>query len=456
MDTPEKTLEAALALHRAGRLAEAEAVYRQILAGAPQHPDALHLLGLVAHQQGDSRRAVELIGRAIGLHGNVAALHNNLGEAHRSLGEYPQAIAAYEQALRLDPNFAEAHNNLGTVLQNEGRLDEAVACFDRALIVQGDYANAHYNRARALLAQGNFAAGWPEYEWRWRCAEFRRPPLAQPEWDGSPLAGRRLLVRAEQGLGDTLQFIRYMPIVRRSGAQVACQVQSELVPLLERSAVGPVLAADAPLREFDVHASLLSLPGLLKTTLDTIPADVPYLAAEPACVERWRAKLSEIDGFRVGVFWQGNPRSPLEPWRSIPLTAFEPIATTPGVRLVSLQKGFGAEQIGAVADRFAVFDLGPELDEQGGAFLDSAAVLTLVDLLITSDSAVAHLAGALGVPVWVVLPTAADWRWLQARDDSPWYPTMRLFRQQRQGDWSSVMRQVATALSQRMRQPGVS
>ena len=447
MATSHEQLETALAHHRQGRLHEAEALYRQVLASEPNQADALHLLGLVAHQTGHSEQAIELIGRAIAARGNVAEFHNNLGEAYRTLGRFDEAIAAYEQAIRLAPAFAEAHNNLGTAYQSEGRTDDALASFERAIAARPDYANAHYNRARAWLGQGNFAAGWPEYEWRWKRDEFRRAPLAEPEWDGSPLDGRRLLVRAEQGYGDTLQFIRYVPLLQAQGGDVLVEVQPELVELLTQSGIGPLVPQGAPLGEFDVHASLLSLPGLLRTTLDTIPAGVPYVAASEKLVEQWARRLRGVRPIRVGVNWQGNPQFIHDPLRSIPLHSFAALARVPNVRLVSLQRVRGLEQLASVSGQFEVVDLRPEYDLEDGAFLNAAAVMSNLDLVVTSDTAVAHLAGAMAIGVWVVLPGSADWRWLQHRTDSPWYPTMRLFRQSQRGDWSSVMAQVAEALA---------
>jgi tetratricopeptide (TPR) repeat protein len=442
----DEALNQGLEHHRHGRYREAEALYRQVLEEAPDHPDANHLLGVLAHQIGQNEAAVQLITRAIRMQGSVAVFHNNLGEALRMLGRNADAIAAFRQAIRLDADHAEAHNNLGTVYQTQGRFDEALACYERAIALKPDYANAHYNRGRTLLGLGDFRQGCVEYEWRWRKPEFARLPLAEPEWDGSPLAGRTLLVRAEQGLGDTLQFIRYLPLASARVGKVVAEVQGALVPLLKQSGFAQLVPQGATLPAFDVHAHLLSLMGLLGTTLETIPAGAPYLAADPELVAHWRGRLAPIEGFKVGIQWQGRADSP-QPWRSFSLGALAPVAGVPGVRLVSLQKGFGSEQVAAEGGRLNVVDFGPNLDEARGPFMDTAALMKGLDLVITSDSATAHLAGGLGVPVWVALPLAADWRWLTARDDSPWYPTMRLFRQATQGDWVEVFARVAEVLN---------
>jgi tetratricopeptide (TPR) repeat protein len=443
--SPLETLQRALECHRQNQLAEAERLYRQVLSAEPNNADALNLLGVLAHQTGHHQAAVALITHAIRLMPAVAAMHNNLGEAHRALADYPLAIVAYRRAIALDEHFAEAHNNLGTVWQLAGRPDEALAEFDRAIACRADYANPHYNRARLWLSQGDWSRGWPEYEWRWQRAEFVRPPQAAPDWDGTPRHDRRLLIRAEQGLGDTLQFLRYVRLLERQGTQVVTEVQPQLLPLLEKSGFASLVAQGEPVPAVDVQVALLSLPGLLGTTLDNLPAEVPYLSADAARVARWQTRLAALPKPLIAIHWQGNPRSPLEPLRSPPLAAFEPVARATGGTLVSVQKGPGVDQIAAIADRCAVVDLSAELDADG-AFLDTAAVVSLADLVITSDSAVAHLSGALARPVWVVLPCAADWRWLTAREDSPWYPTMRLFRQLERGHWTEVFARVAAEL----------
>ena len=298
---------------------------------------------------------------------------------------------------------------------------------------------------------GRFEQGWAGYEWRWKCKEFGSlPPFQPPLWDGSFLDGRTILVHAEQGLGDTLQFIRYVPSLHQRGGRVILMCQPPLVRLLTRSpGIERLLAHGDPVPEFDVHTPLLSLPRLLGTTLESVPADVPYLEAEPQLVEAWRHRLGSYPGFKVGIVWQGNPKFRLDRLRSIPLAQFAPLARVPGVHQFSLQKGPGAEQLAAVTDRFPVTDLGRRLDD----FMDTAAVLKNLDLVISVDTAIAHLAGALGIPVWVALPFAPDWRWLMGREDSPWYPTMRLFRQTRPGQWEDVFHHIAEALQRRLAAP---
>jgi hypothetical protein len=283
------------------------------------------------------------------------------------------------------------------------------------------------------------------------------PPYDRPRWDGAPLAGRTILLHAEMGLGDTLQFVRYADAVRRRGGRVILACQRPLARLLDGCpGVDLLVPQDAPPPPFDVYAPLMSLPGLLGTTADAIPAPVPYLAADPDLVARWRGAVAGDDALKVGVAWQGNPQHPKDRERSFPLAALAAVAAVPGVRLYSLQKGPGAEQLADPHLPFTVHDLGGRLDEEAGPFRDTAAVLTLLDLVIAADSALAHLAGALAVPAWVALPMAADWRWMVARDDTPWYPTLRLFRQAAWGDWGGVFDRMAAALRERAGQAGAS
>ena len=330
-----------------------------------------------------------------------------------------------------------------------------MASYQQAVRLKPDYAEAHWNQALARLQMGQFEQGWPGYEWRWKCKEFGTlPPFRAPLWDGSPLDGRTILVHAEQGLGDTLQFIRYIPLVQKHGGRVIMMCQPPLCALLAHCPGIERLMphGDAP-PEIDLHVPLLSLPRLLGTTLENVPADGPYLDAEPDLVEAWRHRLGAYPGLKIGIAWQGNPKFRLDRVRSLPLAQFAPLASVPGVHLLSLQKGLGREQLAAPERRFPVTDLGGQLDETTGAFMDTAAVMKNLDLVITSDTSIAHLAGALGVPVWVALNVVPDWRWLLDRDDSPWYPTMRLFRQTRLGHWEDVFHCMAEALRERLASP---
>ena len=296
------------------------------------------------------------------------------------------------------------------------------------------------------MLAGDFEGGWQDYEQRW-VPPNKPPPYVQvPRWDGSVLDGKTILVFAEQGLGDTIQFARFLPQVQERGGTVLFECQSALERLLAGvRGVHRLIPRGSALPPFDVQVPLLSLPGIFHATPASLAAAVPYLRADPGLVERWRRELAPLEGFKVGIVWQGSPHHPADRWRSFPLASFETLLRLDGVRLVSLQKGPGAEQlqaqVGQASNLSSILDLHGRLDAEG-AFLDTAAIMMNLDLVITVDSAVAHLAGALAVPVWVPLPFAPDWRWLLERADSPWYPTMRLFRQSRFGDWDEVFARI--------------
>jgi hypothetical protein len=326
-----------------------------------------------------------------------------------------------------------------------------------------DYADAHWNLSLLVLRFGDFEQGWVEHEWRWKIDQTQPREFSKPRWDGEALEGQTILLHAEQGFGDTIQFVRYAALVkeRNPGAGVVVQCQKRLVNLLRTCrGIDRLVLEGGELPAFDVHAPLLSLPGILKTTLETIPADVPYLFADEGLVAKWKAKLDAVKGFRVGINWHGREGNVESRRRDVPLEFFEGLAQVPGVRLVSSQKGEAAtrsevggqgSELGETdAARPTIVDVG-EFDTDSGAFMDTSAIMMNLDLVITSDTSVAHLAGALGVPVWVALPFVPDWRWLLDRSDSPWYPTMRLFRQKRIGDWMGVFEEIRAALAERVR-----
>jgi hypothetical protein len=305
------------------------------------------------------------------------------------------------------------------------------------------------DQAVLWLKQGDWARGWTEYEWRWRLPGMRRRRLSRPMWDGRPLAGRRILLHPEQGLGDTLQFVRYAAVLQAAGAHVIVESPRSLTRLLSRCAgIDELVPAGTPLPDYDVHAPLLSLPRLLETQLTNIPAQVPYLNADPVGIERWRERLIPYCGLKIGIAWQGNPRHPNDHQRSMPLHHFAPLAKIPGVQLFSLQKQFGTQQLAGVASHFSVIDLVRRADRRAGPFMDTAAIMKNLDLVITCDTAIAHLAGALAVPVWVLLAAnSSDWRWGYDTSRSPWYPTLRLFRQPQPGNWQETFQRVAAALT---------
>jgi Flp pilus assembly protein TadD len=441
-----------LSLAKQGKLDLAAASYEQALRLEPDDPEAHNNLGMALGRLNRLDEAAARFRQALGLKPDHAEAHNNLGSVLEKQDKLEEAAACFHDALGLKPDYPEAHNNLGIVRWKQGRLDDAVASYGQALDFQPDYPEADWNRGLAWLTMGRLEQGWPGYERRWKCKEFgTMPPFQAPLWDGSPLDGRTILIHAEQGLGDTLQFIRYIPLVRERGGRVIMMCQPPLLRLLAGvPGIERLMPHGDPPPEFHLHVPLLSLPRLFGTTLESVPARVPYLHAEPQLVEAWRDRLGAYPGFKVGIAWQGNPKFRMDRARSMPLAQFAPLARVPGVHLLSLQKGVGREQLAAPERRFPVTDLGGQLDETTGAFMDTAAAMKNLDLVVTSDTAIAHLAGALGVPVWVALQDIADWRWLMDREDSPWYPTMRLFRQTRPGGWEDVFERIALALLRRM------
>jgi len=418
--TVEQAFDQALRQHQAGRLHEAEKLYRLVLAKRPDHVDAMQNLGIIAQQVGRNDVAVDLIRRAIVLR----------------------------------PNYAEAYSNLGNALKDNGQFDEAIAACRQAIALKPDLPGAHHNLALSLLARGDFQPGWEEYEWRWKCEDFPSPPrnFPQPQWDGRPLEDRTLLLHAEQGFGDAIQFIRYVPLVAGRGGKIIIECYAELQRLF-RTIAGrcQIVVRDQPLPAFDLHCPLLSLPRAFGTNLANIPHVVPYLSPDPALVDAWSRTLGPGDGqLRVGLAWAGTPGFKADRTRSLNLQQLAPFATVAeakptarGVKFYSLQKHPAGEQAKNPPLGLELVDLGPKLND----FADTAAVMSLLDLIITTDTSVPHLAGALARPVWVMLERVPAWRWLLDRDDSPWYPSMRLFRQPRIGDWDSVITRVVESLS---------
>jgi hypothetical protein len=364
------------------------------------------------------------------------------------LGEPAAAIAHYQRALALEPSFADYHMNLGNAQRDLARLPDAVAGYERALALQPELGDAHWNMATALLVGGDFVRGWAAYQKRWqtrRLAAHRRS-FAVPPWDGADPAGRTVLVHAEQGMGDVIQFCRYLPLLRARGARTVLLIDGgwrQLAPLLRSLDGVDRLALDlAEAGDFDLYCPLLDLPLRFGTELATIPAHVPYLAADPTRTD-WRARLAGDGTPRIGIVWAGNRSNTRDRLRSVRLELLLPLLALPGLRWFGLQVGDGRGDLEGRKLPPGFTDLGPELHD----FADTAAVLAELDLVISVDTSVAHLAGALGRPVWLLLPTAPDWRWLLERDDSPWYPSARLFRQPAAGDWASVIARVSAALT---------
>jgi hypothetical protein len=428
-----------------GRYDDAVISAREALRLRPDYVEAYENLSGALKELKQYDEAAEALRRCLQLRPDSAEIHNGLAGVLLMQGRFNEALVEVHQALLLDFNLAGAHANLGTTFFLMGRLAEAEATYNETLQRHPDNAEVHWNRSLLWLMQGDFTRGWPEYEWRWRRRDAVQRNFYAVPWDGSPLAGRTILLYAEQGMGDTLQFIRYASLVKRRGGTVIVESQPPLVKFLSACpGIDRVVAYGDELPPFDVHAALMSLPAIFGTRLESIPNEVPYLLVDTELRQKWRDELASQPGFKVGITWQGRQETNWVAYRSIPLQKFAPLAQIPGVKLFSLQKGAGVEQL--LTRTFEVTDFGNRLDEQTGPFLDSAALMRNLDLVVTADTATAHLAGALGVPVWVALPVVPDWRWMLDRTDSPWYPTMRLFRQTRLGDWESVFAQMADEL----------
>lgn len=543
METIQAEIEGGRKHHAAGRLSEAERHYRRALQLSPDNADALHLLGVIAHQRGDNEQALRLIDAAIQRQPANARFFCHRGNALDGLRRFQEAVASYDAALAIAPTFAEANYNRGLALQRLGRSDDAIAAYDRALQTRPDYVeamnnrgialselkrhreaidsydrllslaprhaaaltnrasalqelkrfdealtdydaalrvdpgnvNAFANRANALqklgrhrdaladyaralelapdnararvnqglcrLTLGDFEAGWPGYEWRWRVEKPVSPvrDFTQPVWRGEDLGGKTILLHAEQGFGDAIQFLRYVPMVAAWSSAVVLEVPRPLFALATSVAGAKrVIVRGEALPPFDVHCPLASLPLAFATSLETIPSTVPYLAPPPGVVKRWKAELGRRKHPRIGIVWAG---SATDPDRSIGLkTLLTGVATK--ANLVSLQKDAGEQDKRSLASARI-----PHLGDRVNDFADTAALIHLMDAVISIDTAVAHLAGALGKVTWILLPFAADWRWLLDRSDSPWYPTARLFRQRAVGNWGAPLAELKREIS---------
>ncbi len=433
------------ALLKLDRPQQALADYHRVLAFRPGDVEALNnsAIVLIALNRFDDALASleKVLGRAPD---NVSALINR-GNALNRLKRLDEALLSYDRALRLCPTNAEALNNRGIVLVELNRLDEALACYERAIAIRPDCAEIRYGHALARLTVGDFRAGWREYEWRWRSPRWRlrQRNFAQPQWLGdTPVEGRTVLLHAEQGMGDALQFVRYAPLLARRGARVVVEVPKPLTALLAQLETVAVLARGDSLPAFDLHCPLMSLPLAFGTDVATIPAEIPYLRAPLERVAKWQNRLGERRAAKVGVVWEGSALHEDNRNRSVPLAQFGVALSTPGIEFVSMQRDLAPEDATALRGHSSVLDIGTELSD----FADSAALISLLDIVVSVDTAVAHLAGAMGKPVWILLPFSPDFRWMLDRADSPWYPTARLFRQSSLGDWNGPLGDVRRAL----------
>jgi len=435
-----------LALLALDRPAEALVSFEQALARKPNYVSALNNRGGVLQSLRRLTEALACYDAMLALAPGQAEAHYNRGIVLRDLRRLPEALASFEAALALTPSDADALNNRGLVLRDLKRPREALASFDQAIAVAPDNPEIHANRASLRLLLGDYKDGFQELEWRWHARDIApwRRNFSQALWLGEDsLEGRTILLHAEQGFGDAIQFVRYVPLVAEAGARVLLEVPPPLKDLCASVAgVSCVLTRGDALPDFDCHCPLLSLPLALKTTLATIPANVPYLSPAEDKVLIWRQALPSTSRRRVGIAWAGNPLFTGDQTRSVGLASFLPLLTTAGIDFVSLQKDLRDGDRALLARCPGVTHVGDTIVD----FADTAAIMASLDLVIATDSSVAHLAGALGKPVWILLQQVADWRWLLDREDSPWYPTARLFRQPELGDWDGVIRRVRQEL----------
>jgi tetratricopeptide (TPR) repeat protein len=512
----EKKLKQAVHYHQAGNFSQARNLYREVLVFDPQNPDAYHLLGLAAFQQGETQEAEDLVRRAISLDGLAPIFHLSLGNFLSGRGKSNEAVESFRQALRLEPRLAEGHFNLANELFKRNQIEESIFHYQEALRVKPDLAEGHYNLGKAFekldkleeaevsyrralkrkpdyfdawfnlaislsdqcklrdaqrcyqqalamkpddvdanwnlslifLLSGNLKEGWQKYEWRLKQPKYRFLQSQKKRWRGEEAPDKTLLVRAEQGLGDVLQFIRFIPLLKPRVGRVLFECQPSLTRLLrnfsgidETYSRNPDLSPpDVP---YDMDSPLLSLPGILEVTLDSIPADIPYILPEKERVEEWKLRIPPDSGkFKIGIVWAGHVGHRGNTKRSISLLSWAPLAGIRGVTFFSMQVGEAAAEAGNPTPGMNLVDLTDSIAD----FADTAAFISLLDMVISVDTAAAHLAGAMGKPVWTLLPFAPDWRWLLGRKDTPWYPTMRLFRQRAPGDWKGVFAEIATDL----------
>lgn len=403
--------------------------------------DAMKAYGEAICLDPDSAEALDGYKRCIEQIPGRAEAYNQLGIALADANRPNPADACFRRAIELAPDYAIACNNRGLLYKSMGRYADAIACYRRAIELDPDYANARWNLALTLLLTGRLLEGWEGFKWRRRAnldAILASQREAPPTWEGAPFRHQRLLIRYEQGLGDNVQFIRYLPMVKQLGGSVIVETLGPLMGLFRQiREIDELIEASPdgrPSVEFDLFAFAMDLPGIFKTTLPTIPADVPYLYADIQTTLRWQQRLTQ-PGLKVGIVWAGSPQHSNDRERSCPLAHFSALARVPGVTLISLQKG---ETAALCKASFPIQDLSAELQD----FAETAGVMACLDLVISVDTACLHLAGALGHSVWALLPAVPDWRWLTDRTDTPWYPTMRLFRQPKPGDWESVFTRV--------------
>jgi tetratricopeptide (TPR) repeat protein len=438
------------ALNESGRCRQAMAVARRAETIGPNLAQVYNNLGRAYCGLGQFDQGIAAFERALALQPDLHPLRYNLGLAHQQIGDFQTAVSWYQSAKDFLPEAPDVTIDLSNCLWELGKFDDALAGFEQAVAQWPDNPSAHWNLGLALLSRGHLQRGFQDYEWRWRVRTFApRINLSAPAWDGADLSGRRILLHAEQGFGDAIQFARYIPDLRRRGGRIILACHGHLHRLLKSNfPIENCVVPQDPLPAHDVHCHLLSLPRLSGTTLQTIPAKTPYLLADESLASQWKSRLPRDGRLNAGLVWAGNPAHQNDRTRSIPPERLTPLGELAAVRWISLQVAQSAPgqtataQHGIIAPGLTLTDWTGELSD----FADTAALIANLDLVVAVDTAVAHLAAALGKPTWLLLKFVPDWRWMLDRPDSPWYPTLRIFRQQRPGDWDGPIRQVVSAL----------
>jgi tetratricopeptide (TPR) repeat protein len=442
---PEAHYILGIAFYEQEQADEAIVSWQKALLLKPRFPEVYFNLGIAYYNKGRLEEALDLCLKAVELDSSLAEAHYNLGLVYYGKDLPDEAIRCWQKTLQINPGHRDAYNNMGAAFQEKHELNKAQRCFQKAIDNNPDFPEAHWNKSLCHLLAGSFPEGWEEYQWRFLInAIFYNRHFPQPLWEGDDLLGKRILLYAEQGFGDTIQFIRYVPLVVQKGARVIVECQEDLVPLLQpMERIEKLIKFGQPLPAFDVHCPLLSLPLAFKTGLRDIPSNIPYLSLDSHLIDKWNElTIKEQANLKVGLVWAGSPTHKKDRKRSMNFEAFKPLADIPGITFYNLQKGEAAAQIKNKPKGMKLIDMAKELVD----FTETGALIKNLDLVISVDTAVAHLTGALGKPVWTLLPYAPDWRWMLNRKDSPWYPSMRLFRQPAPGDWDSVIQSVKDCL----------
>jgi Flp pilus assembly protein TadD len=443
-DCLEAYCQLAVVLSESNFLPEASACIQRAIQLKPKQPKLRLFQGSILKRLGRFDEAADCCRQEIQIDPTDADAHYNLGLVLQNLDRSEEAITAFQTALHLRPGYVDALLNLGLVQRQSGKTDDAIRCFQEAVRREPQNPEAHWEFGTTLLSLGEFKTGWPEYEWRWQLKNFTTPAarFSQPRWDGSELHGQRILLHCEQGYGDIIQFARYATLVARRGGEVILGCPPALSSLLKTVPGVSEIATTPGGLEFDVHAPLMSLPAIFATTVANIPATGPYLTAPPGPPA---GVLPAAPGFKVGIVWAGDPANKNDRRRSVTLEHFLPLVKMPGIICYSLQVGARTADLNHPEFAGRIVELGGGFHD----FADTARAVAELDLIITVDTALAHLAGALGKPVWLLLPYEAEWRWMLEREDSPWYPTMRLFRQSAPGDWKGLFERLLLALPTR-------